>query len=86
MIDVELDASAAGVPYLNQTNTYIAVTTPGVNYKPGDILTVLGTSLGGASPANDMTLEVQFVGPPYNVEIGAVTTGLRSLTAQVIQQ
>jgi len=47
---------------------------------------VLGTDLGGATPANDMNLVVQYVGAPYNVEIGPVTTGLRSLTAQVIKQ
>jgi len=94
VIDVDLKATGPGLPYLRNDdgnfagtyNTFITVTTPGINYKPGDILTVLGTDLGGATPANDMTLEVQFVGPPYNVEIGAVTTGLRSLTAQVIQQ
>jgi hypothetical protein len=86
VIDVELDASGAGLPYLNLTNTYIYITNFGADYKVGDTLTVLGTDLGGASPANDMTLVVQYVGPPYDVEIGPVTTGLRSLTAQVIKE
>jgi hypothetical protein len=86
VIDIELDASGAGLPYLNDTNTYIYLVTAGINYKPGDILKVLGTSLGGATPANDMTLEVKFVTSPYDVEIGPVTTGLRSLTAQVIKE
>jgi hypothetical protein len=86
VIDVELDASGAGIPYLIDTNTYITITNFGANYKPGDTLLVLGTDLGGASPANDMTLTVQYVGPPYDVEIGPVITGLRSLTAQVIKE
>ncbi len=30
----------------------------GINYAPGDNLLILGTSLGGASPANDVTISV----------------------------
>jgi hypothetical protein len=86
VIDVELDASAAGIPYLINTNTYTTVTTAGQDYKVGDILTIPGTSLGGASPANDLTLTVDLVIAPYNVEIGPVTMGLRSLTAQAVKE
>ena len=36
----------------------LSVTTPGINYTPGDTITVAGTSLGGATPANDLTFTV----------------------------
>lgn len=33
-------------------------TTPGTNYDDSDVFTVLGTALGGATPANDLTFHV----------------------------
>jgi len=94
VIDVELAATASDVPYLSNAagdfsgtyNTIITVTTTGPRYKPGDILTVPGTSLGGASPDNDLTLTVQYVGPPYAAPIERLSTKLRSLTAQVVKE
>lgn len=41
------------------STTYTATaTTPGTGYEVGDTITILGTSLEGASPANDATLTV----------------------------
>jgi hypothetical protein len=34
------------------------ITNPGSNYVNGDVVTVLGTSLGGTSPANDLTINL----------------------------
>ena len=34
----------------------VAVTSPGTNYAAGDKIKILGTALGGATPANDCTL------------------------------
>jgi len=34
------------------------ITTNGLNYVNGDVVTVLGTSLGGTSPANDLTINL----------------------------
>ena len=90
-VKVTLYTSDPGQAYISGVNTDITVTNPGVNYKVGDILSIPGTSLGSASPDNDMTLTVTSIGiqdgpAAYDVEIGRATMGLRSLTAQVIKQ
>jgi hypothetical protein len=36
----------------------VTVTTPGSGYTPGDVITIAGTSLGGATPANNLTITV----------------------------
>jgi hypothetical protein len=58
----------------------------GTGYTPGDVLTVLGTDIGGASPANDLTLTVTSVLYPGDALPGKFETTLRSLTAQVIKE
>jgi hypothetical protein len=85
VVDIDLSASAAAETYTTN-NTIINVTTGGSDYRVGDILKILGTSLGGATPANDMILVVNTVTGPYDTTIGRATTALRSLTAQVIKQ
>jgi hypothetical protein len=67
-------------------NTILTVTAGGVNYIIGDQLTIPGTDLGGTSPANDMTLTINYPSAPFDITIGQATMGLRSLTAQVIKQ
>ena len=85
VLDVTLkEGGSSG--YNLATNTTIDVTNGGSGYLVDDILTIPGTSLGGTSPANDMTLVVYYVTGPYDVTPGKATTGLRSLTAQVIKQ
>jgi len=39
------------------------ITNPGSGYAPGDIVRILGTALGGATPANDCDITVTTVGP-----------------------
>ena len=85
VIDVTLTAGASA-GYNLLTNTTIDITNGGSGYLVDDILTIPGTSLGGTSPDNDMTLVVYYVTGPYDVTPGRATTGLRSLTAQVIKQ
>jgi hypothetical protein len=43
----------------NYSNAWSSdITTNGSNYVNGDVVTVLGTSLGGTSPANDLTINL----------------------------
>ena len=42
----------------NSTNTSVTVTTAGSGYAVGDTVKILGTSLGGATTANDLTLTI----------------------------
>jgi len=84
-VDIGLLASAVSETYTTN-NTTIDVTAGGNDYRVGDVLKILGTSLGGATPTNDMTLVVTTITGPYDTTIGRATTGLRSLTAQVIKQ
>jgi len=42
----------------------VELNIPGVLYQVGDTLTIAGTSLGGASPANDVTITVTAVNSP----------------------
>lgn len=90
VVDVTLHPSVSGAQYVYSTvtvpNTDITITNPGSGYKVGDRLIILGTSLGGTSPTNDMTLRVIYVTPPYDIEVKTVETNLRSLTAQVIKE
>lgn len=82
-VDVSIDTT-------NTTNynscATLTVNSGGTDYRVGDILSIPGTSLGGASPANDMTLEVTRIQYPGSVNCGVVTLNLRSLTAQVVKQ
>ena len=39
----------------------LTITAAGSNYLPGEVLTILGTDIGGASPADDLTFNV-FIG------------------------
>jgi hypothetical protein len=59
---------------------FASINNGGTNYKVGDILKVLGSSLGGASPANDATIRVT------TVSSGAVTGVVISGTAFNIVQ
>lgn len=54
-INVTLVATGGGLTYTN-TNTSIIVTNTGTGYAIGDTIKVLGTSIGAATPANDLTL------------------------------
>jgi len=45
----------------NNTYTVLGIANPGIGYVDGDNLFVAGTNLGGASPANDLTLLIDSV-------------------------
>ena len=45
----------------------------GTNYLPGDIITVLGNALGGATPANDLTLTIDNVDGSGGITAKSVT-------------
>jgi len=55
IVDVEL--TAANSSY-TQFNTGITVVSQGVGYSDGDTIRVLGTALGGTSPANDLVFNL----------------------------
>jgi hypothetical protein len=40
----------------------VVANNPGTSYRYGDVLTILGTSLGGTTPTNDLTITVNNVG------------------------
>ena len=91
VMDVTLLAGAATA--YSEANTRIffdsGTTDYGTDYAVGDTLLITGTDLGGASPANDLTLTVVSIDPqsyPGDATPGVFTLGLRSFTAQVIKQ
>jgi hypothetical protein len=52
------------------TQYKVVITTPGNGYNNGDQLSIAGTSLGGTSPANDLTITVASL---FGLGVGAVT-------------
>jgi hypothetical protein len=87
-IDIQLLEGLSG-PYTEANTTINFINSGGSDYAVGDTLLVVGTDLGGASPANDLTLTVVSVNPqlyPGDALPGVVELGLRSFTAQVIKQ
>jgi hypothetical protein len=69
----------------NGLNTEVVI-TGGTGYLVGDVLTVPGTALGGATPANDLTLVVTQIQYAGDATPGIFTTRQRSLSAQVVKQ
>ena len=87
-IDIQL-LEGASAAYTEANTTINYINNKGSDYAVGDTLLVAGTDLGGASPANDLTLTVVSVDPqsyPGDATPGVFTLGLRSFTAQVIKQ
>jgi hypothetical protein len=87
-IDIQLLEGASG-PYAEANTTINYINSAGSDYAVGDTLLVVGTDLGGASPANDLVLTIVSVDPqdyPGDVTPSVFTLGLRSFTAQVIKQ
>ena len=75
-IDFLYDSAYAGAGATNVTG--------GTNYVQGDVITVLGTSLGGTSPTNDLTVTVTSVGGSGDINgfdfSGTAQTTIRKLT------
>jgi hypothetical protein len=87
VVEIVLEASASepyditGDPF-NLTVNYI---NRGTGYSPGDILLIPGNLIGGTSPANDLTLEVDEVTNVYNgywTPPGVVTCSTTSVVIQ----
>lgn len=74
-----------GQPYSFADNLSVYVINPGFSYNVGDEIRILGIEIGGATPANDLTLIVEAI-EPENVKPGQQIAKLRSLTAQVIKE
>ena len=53
-----------------------SISTGGNLYNPNDVITVPGTSIGGASPANDLTITVTQTGSTYTTQVNGGTTVL----------
>jgi hypothetical protein len=70
--------SGSGAQFsISRSPTYgVTVTTPGTGYVANDTVTILGTSLNGAAPANNATVTVTSASPLNVVAtLGAVTIG-----------
>ena len=61
---ISINASIAGV--YDNTNTTITIVDGGSGWTASDTFTVLGTLIGSATPANDLTLQVSTVGSLSN--------------------
>lgn len=86
IVDVAIDTVAVYDTYANNFNSTVTVTTAGSGYSVGDELLILGTSLGGATPANDLSLTITQIQYAGDATPGTFLTRLRSLAAQVVKQ
>jgi hypothetical protein len=91
IVDVTLLEGAATAYSEENTRIFFdsGTTAYGSDYAVGDTLLIVGTDIGGASPANDLTLTIVAIDPqsyPGDATPGVFTLGLRSFTAQVIKQ
>lgn len=87
-IDIQL-LEGSSTAYSEENVRISFINDGGTDYEVGDTIKILGTDLGGATPANDMTLTIQAIDPqPYPGDAlpDVVELGLRSFTAQVIKQ
>jgi hypothetical protein len=78
--------SGAGALFsISRTPTYsVAVTTPGGGYAATNTVTILGTSLGGAAPANNATITINSATPINSVaslDAGTLVGGTGYATA-----
>ena len=73
----QFNATKTGTTYT------IAVENAGIDYVPTDTITILGTALGGTTPANDLTITIDNVGA--SGEITTITvTGVATNTAAAV--
>ena len=87
-IDVQLLEGPSGA-YTEANTTINFINSSGSDYSVGDTLLISGADIGGATPANDLTLTILSIDPqsyPGDATPGVFTLGLRSFTAQVIKQ
>jgi hypothetical protein len=67
----------------SSTNTTVTITTGGSGYQSGNTLKILGTDLGGATPANDLTFVVSGESTSYTFDIAYTEQGSAALTNDV---
>lgn len=79
------DIYSGGGAYNMATNLSVYAQNPGTGYQVGDTIKILGTALGGATPANDLTLTIDAI-EDQTAKPGKFIARLRSLTAQVVKQ
>jgi hypothetical protein len=61
----------------------VTINVPGALYTAGNTLTIAGTSLGGTSPANDLTITIDTVNTPSG-SISSVTASGTAVTAKYV--
>jgi len=74
-----VDKTGTGTTYTS-SNTTITITSGGSGYQSGNTLKILGTDLGGASPANDLTFTVSGESTSYTFDIAYTEKGSAVLT------
>ena len=79
--DVDITSTATNYAQSARVDIY-----DGSGYAVGDTIKILGTDLGGATPANDMLITITQIRYPGSIAPTVQTVGLRSMTAQVIKQ
>jgi hypothetical protein len=98
-VTITVTAVSGLAEYVIGQTVSITVTTPGGpvvadnvypnnqlnGYKPGDILAIPGSLIGGTDATNTLLLEVQSTVYPGNIRAKTVSAGVRSLAAQVIK-
>lgn len=72
--------TGSGTAY-NSSNTIITITTNGTGYKINDQLKILGTALGGASPANDLTFRAA---PSTSLLVGGIQSSRKYYIKQIL--
>lgn len=70
--EVSITLTATGAVAYSDSNTNISRESRGSNYGVGDTLLIPGTSLGGTSPANDLTLTITKTSSIYDGEYAPV--------------
>ena len=71
--------TGSGTTYTS-SNTTVTITSSGSGYQSGNTLRILGTALGGASPANDLTFVVSGESTTYTFDIAYTRKGESTLS------
>ena len=73
-------AKTGALTTYSSTNTTITITSGGSGYQSGNTLKILGTALGGATPANDLTFVVSGESTSYTFSVAFTKKGTATLT------
>jgi hypothetical protein len=75
--------TGSGTTYIS-SNTTVTITSGGSGYQSGNTLRILGTALGGLSPANDLTFVVSGESTSYTFSIAYTEKGSAVLTNDAV--